>query len=80
MARWWENDRGPDKIVEGPYSKGEITAIASSKKGKPVSISRCPEEAPTVAVLEIWAYQELEEGVNGNSHLPYLYTFISLYF
>lgn len=58
MARWWVNDRGPDKIVEGPYSKGETTAIASSKKGKPVSISRCPEEAPTVAVLEMQTLHE----------------------
>lgn len=38
MARWWGNDRGPDKIVEGPYSKGEITAIAFSKKDKVLCI------------------------------------------
>lgn len=38
QTRWWGNDRGPDKIVEGPYSKGEITAIAFSKKGKVLCI------------------------------------------
>lgn len=37
MARWWEIDRGPDKMVEGPSSKGERIAIAFSKKGQAVS-------------------------------------------
>lgn len=56
MARWWENDRGPDKIVEGAYLhvKGEIIAIAFSKKGK----FQCPEEVPTVAVLEMQTLHE----------------------
>lgn len=41
MARWCGNDRGPDKLVEGAYLhvKGEITAIAFSKKGK----FQCPD-------------------------------------
>lgn len=37
MARWRENDRGPDKMVEGPSSKGDRIAIAFSKKGQPIS-------------------------------------------
>lgn len=37
MARWRENDRGPDKMVEGPSSKGDRISIAFSKKGQPVS-------------------------------------------
>lgn len=37
MARWRENDRGPDKMVEGPSSRGDRISIAFSKKGQPVS-------------------------------------------
>lgn len=67
MARWCGNDRGPDKIVEGAYLhvKGEIIAIAFSKKGK----FQCPEEVPTVAVHEM---QTLHEYIRKGSTVKHI--------
>lgn len=52
MARWCGNDRGPDKLVEGAYLhvKGEITAIAFSKKGK----FQCPDVQRKYQQLQFW--------------------------
>lgn len=79
MTRWWGYDRGPDKIVEGPSSKGERNGIAFSKKGQPVSMSRCPEEAQTVTVPAMQALLENIRNLKKQStviHIPLTFIFL----